>query len=164
MTEEKELELFKYYPNALAHYGEKRAGLSRIWCDDGWYDLIDSLCEQLELLDNAFGVNVRITQIKEKYGLLRVYTSVRGKYDDNSRLERLVRDIVSACCHKTEELSRNICELTGDTAGTLCQYRGHYKTLSYESSRGNLKYKNFNPISNSVCEYWYELDKQKLNG
>lgn len=41
-----------------------------IECGDGWYDIIDDMCHELEKLDNN---DLEFSQIKEKYGALTVY-------------------------------------------------------------------------------------------
>ena len=163
MKEEKELELVKNYPSVLEKYGEKMGGLTRFWCDDGWYNLVDQYCQQCAFISESFGYDVKITQIKEKFGLLRIYFDFKSG-EPYSRKEKIVREILQACALRIEELSKNVCEVTGSSAGTLCRWRDRYKTLCYDATRGSVRYRNYDPVSNSVCEYWYELDKQKLNG
>jgi hypothetical protein len=42
-------------------------------CHDGWIPLIKQLCEEIELLKGE--IDVHFTQIKEKWGLLRIYVN-----------------------------------------------------------------------------------------
>ena len=62
MKEELEDKLYgsfaSLFPNSLT-YG--------IECEDGWFELIFNLCEQLK------DENIEVTQIKEKFGTLRFY-------------------------------------------------------------------------------------------
>ena len=45
--------------------------------DDGWYDLIDEVCQHLQWNTDKNGhPQVEFVQVKEKYGDLRIYTSV----------------------------------------------------------------------------------------
>lgn len=48
-------------------------------CGNGWFDLIDALCEQIELhlkasFERGERLDVRVVQVKEKFGTLRFYT------------------------------------------------------------------------------------------
>lgn len=160
MTEEKELELVNQYPEIFEDYGVKFTGLLRIWCDDGWYDLVERFCEQAHCLADAFHVKIKALQIKEKFGGLRIYSKVEG--DKTDRGVRTVKEILDACAMRVETFSKNTCEITGDY-GTLCKLlsTGRFKTLSYKATRENEEYRYFEPVSNNMSEYWNELDKEK---
>ncbi len=68
-----------------------------IECGSGWYDLIDHMMQEIsDLKIEGF----YFTQIKEKFGTLRVYTSV---YDE--RVEGILA--------KYEQLSSTTCEVCG---------------------------------------------------
>lgn len=75
----------------------------KIWCDNGWYSLIDNTCNALQY-NIDININKRpqiiITQIKEKWGALQIYTD---KCDD------FQRGIISLAC----TISRNVCEKCG---------------------------------------------------
>ncbi len=43
-----------------------------IWCGEGWKDIVTDLCGSLVEVSS----NLQITQIKEKFGALRVYVGV----------------------------------------------------------------------------------------
>lgn len=163
MTKEKEIELVREYPEIFEDYGQKGTALVGIWCDDGWYDLVKKFCEQLYYLgylSESYGIKIKIAQIKEKFGKLRIYTEVG--YGNSSRGHRIIREIIDGCALRAETLSKNTCEITGG-CGSLCKSlsNGRFKTLSYEATRENETYKDFHPISNSVSEYWNELDRNK---
>jgi hypothetical protein len=42
-------------------------------CDSGWHDLLDRLCVRIRIAVQADGHPLKFSQIKEKYGTLRVY-------------------------------------------------------------------------------------------
>jgi hypothetical protein len=63
---------------------------------DGWYDLIDDLSDNITQLDS----NAKYSQIKEKFGLLKIYI--------NSNLDEIRELVVKAC-----EQSSKICEECG---------------------------------------------------
>lgn len=82
---------------------------------DGWIDLIDVLCEQLQKQTDERGApQVRATQIKEKFGTLRFYSS------GCSREQEALIDMA-------EELSERTCEVCG-ARGKLRQF-GWLQTL-----------------------------------
>ena len=76
-------------------------GDRRIECGDGWYDLIDETLTAIEKHCAANGSNLpAITQIKERFGLLRVYFR---PWDD------AIRQILDAA----EQKSATCCEKCG---------------------------------------------------
>lgn len=93
----------------------------RCWvldCGRGWFDLIDCMLDEIEDVD--INKKVYLTQVKEKYGSLRVYFVV----DDSNELFDKVNDIVG----KYEELSFIVCEECGASKAELRNH-GWYKTL-----------------------------------
>lgn len=82
-----------------------------IECDDGWFDLIESMCEEIQS-DINYKVNnqipvtqVLVTQIKEKFGTLRFYYEGGDDFADG---------VVSLA----ENLSSKICETCGNKGKT----------------------------------------------
>ena len=78
---EKELEekLVKKYPKIFSEYGgspQKTCMAFGMECEDGWYWLIDNLCDSLQGYINANKKpQIVAAQVKEKYGGLRFYTN-----------------------------------------------------------------------------------------
>ena len=70
-------------------------------CGDGWFDLIDGLCENLQNATKQGGRQVVASQVKEKYGALRFYTN--GHNDTQGGMIDL-----------TETLSERLCEVCGN--------------------------------------------------
>ena len=68
-----------------------------IECGDGWFDLIDRLCEDILKVDPT----TVATQVKEKYGTLRFYVS---------SAEDEVFDLID----EAEDASSEICEECGE--------------------------------------------------
>lgn len=86
--------------------------------DDGWYELLDRLCSRLDeelarTPDPAFAFE----QVKQKFGVLRVYTTPTA----NARLTGLITDAVGE--------SRTTCEPCGATGATLVTHAGTMRTL-----------------------------------
>jgi hypothetical protein len=89
---------------------------------DGWYWLLRATCEELAYIAEMAGVSVKLSQVKEKYGELRVYWHMVGE-GARHWFERAcqVEEMASQC-------SRHICEVCG-APGCVTQ-RGYWlKTL-----------------------------------
>lgn len=67
--------LFRRYPLIFADYLQPPEGQKdwwKIWCKDGWFDLIDALCGQLQYWSDEQGAQQAVAQeVKEKFGELR---------------------------------------------------------------------------------------------
>lgn len=66
--------LYQRYPAIFAEHIRLREERARwtIWCKDGWFDLIDTLCEQLQhWTDTRDAPQYVATDVKEKFGALR---------------------------------------------------------------------------------------------
>lgn len=83
---------------------------------DGWYKILDRLLKKL----NAHG-GIALTQVKEKWGLLRVYTDT-GDDDTERWIDR------------AELASSKTCEDCGGR-GELRNYRGWYYTSCLKHRR-----------------------------
>lgn len=79
--------------------------LPRVSCGDGWFDLLDALCESLQGETENGGPQVVAFQVKEKFGGLRFYT---GACNDAQR-----GMIVQA-----QAFSWRICEVCGSRGET----------------------------------------------
>lgn len=91
-----------------------------IECGDGWYDLIDTLCDTIE---NYFHSNKdeipKVHQVKEKFGGLRFYTG--GIHEDYA-------DKVWGAISMSERMSYKICETCGTTEDVIVDESGWIKT------------------------------------
>jgi len=115
MNTELEQELFNTYPNLFKYHHEQNNDKlnppvsHEIQCEDGWFDIINSACE---LISNE-NVNVHFTQIKEKFGGLRIYHD--GLKGDTEDVYKVIGIIDFA-----KEISYNTCEICGNK-GELIQ-------------------------------------------
>jgi len=76
-------------------------------CHDGWFNIIDTLCEQIQsYIDRRGCPQVLARQVKEKFGQLRFYHA----YGD---------EVVSALVGFAEALSEKTCELCGSPAAQV---------------------------------------------
>lgn len=82
-----------------------------LWVGEGWFEILWNLCVALEAIARRrIGEGhtpLRVVQIKEKYGTLRVY--VEGGFDE-------VFDLIDAA----ETASSTTCEACGQPGNTLC--------------------------------------------
>lgn len=114
--------IFNDFPRLFKRNGIRASPIDLgIDCENGWYKLIYELCQDLtRYLDNlpkqTFIDNIKVEQIKEKFGTLRFYVS---HYDDYTR-ERI---------QKAESQSWITCEICGGKKATLTVRGGYYQTL-----------------------------------
>jgi len=116
MTPEKDAALCNKYPQLFSLRNDTGASAPIGWgieCDDGWYDMIDTLCYQIQQHvehlqyqdsrlpeDQRSDRQVRVLQVKEKFGGLRFYVSGAD-------------DFVDGLVRMTESLSYKTCESCG---------------------------------------------------
>lgn len=122
MNNQLEKQLFEKYPKIFA--GKNMPIIKNLMsfgceCDDGWYWLIDNLCNTIQqYIDNNKHLNVSqviATQVKEKYGGLRFYCQGGD-------------ETIDGMIWFAENLSFNICEICGNTK-EVKQTEGWIKTL-----------------------------------
>ena len=113
MSPEKEKILCQKYPKIFKFPGDVNEPID-MWgleCDDGWFELIDTLCDKIQShidwrsrdiqdAETAENLQVVAEQIKEKFGSLRFY--VRGG-----------DDTTDAFISFAETMSLKICETCG---------------------------------------------------
>jgi len=107
MTKELEEKIFNEFPKLFTN--KKDLSQSLMWfgmeCDDGWFDIIYNLIKKIDKIAKKEGLYnkeypIRILQIKEKFGTLRVYMG--GGTDEIFNL-----------LDKAERKSSNTCEVCG---------------------------------------------------
>jgi len=117
MTNNLQETLFNKYPKLFREKDLPPSQTCMCWgieCGDGWFNIIDVLCEEINRHCEGNDMDVIITQVKEKYGGLRFYYNG----GDNT-----VDDLVSFA----ESLSERTCEICG-SSGKLGQTNGWYRT------------------------------------
>jgi hypothetical protein len=98
-------------------------------CDDGWYDLINSCCNTINhyLKNHKQPPAFHFTQIKEKFGGLRMYYECGDPF-------------IEGIIHFTESVSYKICEETGKPGKLYAKPTGWIKTLCRENAVGYIEY------------------------
>jgi len=146
MKQELEQKLFKDHPAIFRQRKLPMTQTCMCWgieCGDGWYELLDNLCKELEAIHIATGIKTEAVQVKEKYGTLRFYhTTILF----SSFFQKLFRrqpaktwdDIIDAVVDKAESKSAVTCEVCGDW-GSLC-YKGYWYATRCESCAKKERY------------------------
>lgn len=142
MSPEKTKALQDKYPKIFGLGGESNEpyGLYGLECGDGWYDLIETLCRNIQHHvdwkiknlpeEEREGFQVVATQIKQKYSTLRFYYSGGDDY-------------TAGLIHMAESMSGMICETCGEkatirTKGWMtnlcnsCHIKGKFKDQGFE--------------------------------
>lgn len=105
MKKELEKSLYNRYPKLFAQKdlpsSESRM-IDGICISDGWYELFEKLCIELQKLSDKTKVQIEFVQCKQKFAGLRVHTS---NHSDETR----------AIIHKYEEKACRTCEECGST-------------------------------------------------
>lgn len=123
-------QLTKSYPVIFSNrYGDPKETCMAwgIECGDGWYHIIDSLCEAIQAkvdwVNRCYPqIEMRVVaeQVKEKYGTLRFY--VWYKYtenpenlskEDSFRLNNYIEE-VNGMIRMAESMSKRTCEVCGN--------------------------------------------------
>jgi hypothetical protein len=81
-------------------------------CDNGWYELIKLVCIAMNNHKNTYIKYLKFVQIKEKFGLLRIYT--RSKYCDVlNKVYEVKEHSLQYFISSIEEFSSIVCEKCG---------------------------------------------------
>jgi hypothetical protein len=106
MKPELEAKLFEKYPDIFVEKDLPMNQTCMCWgieCGDGWYDLLDRLCEKIESVfkeEPDLRGELRAVQVKEKYGGLRFYMNYC-----HDKVEEFIRE--------AEDESERTCEACG---------------------------------------------------
>lgn len=138
MKDELELKLQKDFPFMEQHRDASERIAYRRWgceCQDGWYELIQELCQEItnKYTDYNMPVDIVIRQIKQKFARLRVYyeykdtpchfqafdfigsgTSIRFTPENSKEsTKQSLRNEIATIIRKYEKKSASVCEMCG---------------------------------------------------
>lgn len=111
----------KLYQNPLSLESKEPFSVRGFEIDDGWFALIEEMSQALDSL-NIPAEDFWISQVKEKFGGLRVYVDYTSSVPESTQQQ--IRDIVQRAKDKADVT----CELTG-APGQLCKRNGHFLTV-----------------------------------
>jgi hypothetical protein len=132
MRDELEKQLIEKYPTIFQNVGLPPTESCMSWgmeCGDGWYGVIDRLCNSLVSLNNT----VVADQVKEKFGGLRFYAHFMS--DEVERKNDQMWELID----QAELESFSICEMCGMT-GRLST-NGHWLKTLCKKHRSEKDYK-----------------------
>lgn len=119
--------LVKSYPKIFKNVGGSRQVTCMAFgfeCGDGWYDLLNDLCANIQKLMDGYEFEVVADQVKEKFGALRFYYHFEGYHGVPEEVLKAVEKLIDLA----EHLSNATCEKCGDEAEL--SIRGmYYQTL-----------------------------------
>lgn len=95
---------------------------TRVEFPEGWYDLVSSACTDVKKY------NVRIDQIKQKFGQLRVYVN----HEDLLKKPEDTQANIWAMCQTYSEKSETICEVCSNVGELCTKDSGYRRTLCVE--------------------------------
>jgi len=113
MNDRLQKKLFSKYPKLFRQKDLSIKESCMPWgidCGDGWYSLLDCLCQAIQEHCVTKGFQVEFSQVKEKFGTARVYTNGSD-------------DVVDSLIGFASLMSSRTCEYCGDTA--TARTRGH---------------------------------------
>jgi hypothetical protein len=121
-------ELIGAYPD-LFHPPADHFGVAQAYpeCGEGWWDVLDRACARIRAARADAGTNFRLSQIKEKFGSLRIY------WDGGLSPEAVAQ--VEEAIVLAEARSACTCEICG-REGRLCDRGGWLATACPEHARG----------------------------
>lgn len=129
--------LVKKYPKIFIErkLSKKESCMGRGFeCEDGWFQLINNLCEMLQFeTDNNKIKQVIAKQVKEKFGGLRFYSNVQDKFQQG---------LISFA----EEMSFYICESCG-TNENIGRTSGYILTLCEDCARKKRVFQDWEEIN-----------------
>jgi len=104
MNKENTKYLFEKYPSLFSQKDLPMTQTCMCWgfeCGDGWFKIIDELCEKIQKRCEEKGYNeLKVVQVKEKYGTLRFYLNFG-------------EDEIDKYITEAEEKSAKTCEICG---------------------------------------------------
>ena len=109
-----------------------------IECGDGWYAILDGLCEVVSIHGRQTGHSlIEFAQVKEKLAELRIYTDGKCEW-------------CRGAIDFAERFSRHICEETG-RPGVLMAGSGGLRTLAEDVGSAK-KYRRYQPNAGVVFD------------
>jgi hypothetical protein len=114
MKEELELNLFRKYPDLCCDYKCDPKDSCFAWgfeCGDGWYELIDSTLWSIDKTSKSVNLNVKLAQIKSKFGKLTIYLDI-GAGPSGAKIQQAISQIYSFI-EIASDVSLSISEISG---------------------------------------------------
>lgn len=102
MSPDKEKELIDTFPELFSGLDSGQPiAVFGFECGDGWFDLLKECIEKIKIECDRAAYNVKVSQVKEKYGSLRFYLSE-------------TTDVLDKIIDEAEKRSETTCENCGN--------------------------------------------------
>ena len=125
MTPKLDEKLCEKYPKIFIDRNKPMDQTAMCWgmqCGDGWYWLIDKLCGFFMKIQEQTGAEVVATQVKEKFGGLRIHYEFLGVINDNCKemIAKHIRDAEIEASKTCEQCGNPGKLVRKDWIETLC--------------------------------------------
>ena len=93
MNKDLEMKLVRNYPIIFSQYGGDKRQTCMSWgmsCGNGWYNLINNLCEDVTTTIGNKNIKIIAAQVKEKFGGLRFYYDIDAPDTFVSKIDYIV--------------------------------------------------------------------------
>lgn len=149
MKNELQEKLYSKYPKLFKQKNDNKTKTAMCWgiaIGDGWYDLIDNLCDYIDFhIKNNDCPQIEFSQVKQKFGTLRAYYDVAPPikkeewkktkkawiktYEEYLTHRQHMLDKIGGAVGFAESLSGTVCEVCGSPGelrgrswvSTLCE-------------------------------------------
>ena len=101
---------------------------ANLGCGEGWYPLLNQMCECLMVVEKSVPIKVTISTVKEKLGTARIYYSTEWLSETAEASQLAWEEVVASILHRAERTSAFTCEESGQY-GTLRTLTGWHRTL-----------------------------------
>jgi|688.fasta_scaffold129405_2 hypothetical protein len=144
--EDMEKYLYDKYPIIFQDRSKDMSESCMFWginCGVGWFDLLNKLCEEVQVIADTTGIQLVADQVKEKFATLRFYWHTK-QLDDvgityNEETGKIWYNIIEDIVSRAEERSACTCEDCGEY-GKICG-SGWLKTLCKTCADKDPRYK-----------------------
>jgi len=117
MNKEKQQLLYDKYPEIFKDKDLPMSKTCMCWgidVGDGWFDIVENICNEIMKLHEKTGIQFIADQVKEKYGGLRFYIHDDGRLLPLTNDERTQHHLfMDSFITSMEELSETTCEICG---------------------------------------------------
>lgn len=109
--------MLEKYPNMFGDYHKPMSETCMCWGFDignGWYHVLDSLCEKLKEIEKFTGIKARFVQIKEKFGTACFYNYTEAVETQNDSINfKVWYSIIDVLINRYEDYCDHIDDITG---------------------------------------------------
>jgi hypothetical protein len=118
-------EIFQKYPKLFVQKDLPATKTCMCWsitCGEGWKHIIDKACQKIQEIADLYGADIQFSQVKEKFGGLRMYFDINWSVPEidvapreveTNPKNREIWDLVYKVTCDAEEESLKTCDVCG---------------------------------------------------